>query len=136
VNQIRVLLAEDHPAVSAQLRELLAHDCDVVAVVKDGYALLGAAVRLKPDVTVADIALPGVDGIEAARQILQNTPGARIVLITVDDSPALLSRGLDAGVHGYVSKLTAGDELLPAVQAALRGEKYISPSLLRKPATP
>jgi DNA-binding NarL/FixJ family response regulator len=122
----RVLLAEDHAAVAAHLRELLAMEHNVVAVVKDGYGLLGAADTLHPDIIVADIALPGIDGIAASTQILEKNPDAKIVLVTVDDSRAMVERGLAAGVMGYVLKLTAGDELLPAIAAAARGEKYLS----------
>ena len=133
MSRCRVLVAEDHVAVATQLHRLLAADVDVVAMVRDGYALLGAANTLWPDVIVADIALPGVDGIAASQKIIEANPDARIVLVTVDDNPALLTRGLEVGVMGYVMKLMAGEELLTAVLSAWRGERYIS-RMLRSPS--
>jgi DNA-binding NarL/FixJ family response regulator len=125
----RVLLAEDHPAVAQQLKGLLATEFDVIAVVPDGFALLDAAAGLKPDVIVCDIEMPGMDGIVAATEILKHDPATRVVFVTVHDEPALVERGLACGALGYVQKLTAGDDLLPAVQSALRGERHVSPEL-------
>src|SRR5262249_59954166 len=92
----------------------------------DGHALLEAAAKYRPDVIVADIAMPGLDGIAAARALLRADPGARIVFVTVHGEPELVQQALAVGVLGYVLKLAAGDELVPAVHAALRGERSLS----------
>ena len=123
----RVLLADDHKENAALLRDLLQGECDVVASVEDGRALVDAAERLSPDVVVTDIGMPGVNGIEAARQILKRQPGTRIVFVTVYSDPAVVERGLATGALGYVLKSHAGDELLPAVRAAVRGERHVVP---------
>jgi DNA-binding NarL/FixJ family response regulator len=122
----RVLLADDHLTVAQQLRDLLEPDFQVVAVVDNGQALLIAAERYRPDVIVTDITMPGLDGITAARQLLRREPGARIVFITIHNDPAVVKECLAAGALGYVSKLAAGEELVAAVHAALRGERHVS----------
>ena len=125
----RLLLAEDHPETAERLCKLLRADFDVIASVEDGNALVDAAERLSPDVIVADIAMPGVDGIEAVTRIRRKNPDARIVLVTVHSEWMLVEAGLAAGAFGYVLKDTAGDELVPAVRAALSGRQYVSPEL-------
>jgi DNA-binding NarL/FixJ family response regulator len=127
----RVLLADDHPAVVKDLCALLEPEFDVVATVGDGHALVAAAQALAPDVIVTDITMPGLDGIEAAREILQKNPAARIVFVTVHDEPELVKKGTAIGVLGYVLKPTAGEDLVPAIHAARRGEHHVSPTLGR-----
>ena len=129
IGRARVVLAEDHPAVLEQLRRLLGESFDVIACVRDGYALLGAALALRPDVVVSDVAMPGIDGIEAAAQIRQAMPQMVIVFVSVHDEQALVDRGLQTGALGYVLKNAAGEELVPAVHAALRGEQHVSSKL-------
>jgi DNA-binding NarL/FixJ family response regulator len=124
-----VLLADDHTPTAEQLRKLLQRHFDVVALVEDGRALVSAVARLSPDVIVADISMPALDGIDAAALILRSNPAARIVLITVHDEPILVNRALAAGALGYVLKDAAGDELVPAVHAALGGRRYVSRAL-------
>ena len=124
-----VLLADDHAETAQQLRELLEPQFDVVALVEDGRALVSSAARLLPDAIVADISMPGLDGIEASVLIRRSAPDARIVLVTVHSESVLVARGLAAGALGYVLKDAAGDELVPAVRAALGGERFVSSAL-------
>jgi DNA-binding NarL/FixJ family response regulator len=123
----RVLLADDHPAVVKELRAVLEPEFEVVATVEDGCALLAAAAALAPDVIVTDIAMPGLDGIAAASEILRRNPAARIVFVTVHEDAEMVKKGMAIGVLGYVVKLTAGEDLVPAIHAALRGEHHVSP---------
>ena len=126
MNRTRVLLAEDHADVAEQLRGVLASEFEVVGTVGDGQCLVEAADTLNPDVIVTDIAMPGLDGIAAARVIRERHPDARIVLVTVHDDRALVQQGFAVGVLGYVLKLAAGDDLLPAVHAAVAGKRFVS----------
>ena len=121
----RVLLADDHADVAEQLRDILEPEFEVVATVKDGAALLSAADALHPDVIVTDIFMPVMDGLEATTQIVHSSPGARVVLITIQDEPEIKRCGLAAGALGYVVKFTADLDLLPAVRAALQGERFV-----------
>jgi DNA-binding NarL/FixJ family response regulator len=108
------------------LRELVQESFDVVGQVGDGVALVEEADRLSPDVIVTDVGMPGLDGLEAARRILASHPSSRIVLITVHSNRALVEKALAAGVLGYVVKRVMGDALVPAIHAALRGDRRVT----------
>ncbi|MFC5577792.1 response regulator transcription factor [Lysobacter niabensis] len=124
-----VVVAEDHPAVAAQLRELLAHEFEVAAVVGDGQALVEAVQRLSPQVAVTDISMPGTDGIDATRLLLKTNPRTRVILLTVHHDLNLVRQGLLAGCSGYVLKSSAGEELLMAIDTALQGGTFLSAEL-------
>lgn len=129
VSRTRLLLADDHLETAAQLRDLLQPEFDVIAHVTDGRTLVCDAARLLPDVIISDISMPELDGITAAARILEQNPLARIIFVSVHADPVLVARGLATGALGYVLKLAAGDDLVPAVHAALRGERHVSSSL-------
>ena len=126
---VRVLVADDHPTVAEGLRAVLESEFDVIATVGDGNALVAAATTLTPDVIVTDITMPGLDGIAAASEILRRHPRARIVFVTIHNDAELVQKGLATGALGYVLKLNAGEELVPAIHAALRGEQHVSPRI-------
>ena len=129
VSRIRLLLADDHLETAAQLRQLLQQEFEVIAHVTDGRSLVRDAKRLSPDVIVSDISMPEMDGISATAAMLRENPAARIVLVTVHGDPTLVARGLETGALGYVLKDSAGDDLVPAIYAALRGERHVSEGL-------
>jgi len=128
VDRATIILADDHPHVATQLRYLLGETFEVVAVVDDGHALVQAAARLRPDMVVTDISMPGMDGIQAAREMRHHQPSLRIVFITVHDDVALARIAMEVG-QGYVLKASAGEELVEAVNAVLGGGKFVSASL-------
>jgi DNA-binding NarL/FixJ family response regulator len=125
----RLLLADDHLETVELLRELLQPEFDVIGHVTDGRTLVRHACRLSPDVIVSDISMPDVDGLTAAAEILRHNPGARIVLITVHSDRTLVARALQTGALGFVLKLSAGEDLVPAIRAALRGDRLVSAAL-------
>jgi DNA-binding NarL/FixJ family response regulator len=125
----RLVLADDHRIVAEGLHGLLAPFYDVVAVVGDGYALLDAAARLKPDVVVADVTMPGLGGIEATARLAREHPDIRVVILTMHRHEAYARRALEAGALGYVLKVAAPDELVSAIEAALAGRVYVSAAL-------
>jgi DNA-binding NarL/FixJ family response regulator len=129
MSQPRLLLADDHKETADLLCGLLQTEFDVIAQVYDGHALVNAVERLSPDVIVSDISMPGLDGIVAATVILRKNPAARIVFVTVHSDPSLVERSFATGALGYVVKPAAGDELIPAVHSALRGERHVSRAL-------
>jgi DNA-binding NarL/FixJ family response regulator len=119
-----VVLADDQTATSALLERLLRTEFDVVATVGDGRALVEAVARVSPDAIVTDISMPVLDGIEAAQEILYRNASARVVFVTVHADALMMQRGLAVGGLGYVAKVSAGEQLVPAVWAALRGERW------------
>jgi DNA-binding NarL/FixJ family response regulator len=124
-----VVLAEDHPAMAAELQELLMEDYDVVEIVPDGAALIEAARKHLPDAIVSDIAMPGINGLVATATLLARRPDAPIILVTVQDNRAVIRKALDCGARGYVLKCDAGNELVAAVRLALEGGLYLSSSV-------
>ena len=125
----RVLLADDHPAILALTAAVLAGECLVVGTVGNGCELLAEAERLHPDLIVLDITMPGLDGIEAARQLRRSPRPARLVFLTVHEDADFARAALDAGGLGYVVKARLATDLLPAIRAALADCRFISPTL-------
>ncbi|QNK01012.1 response regulator [Dyella telluris] len=125
-----LVLAEDHAPIAEQLRELLGEVFDVLAVVAHGEALVKAVRRLQPDAVVTDISMPGMDGMQAARELLADRPGLPVVFITVHDDVTLARAALSIG-KGYVLKASAGDELIDALEHVLAGDYFLSPALGR-----
>jgi DNA-binding NarL/FixJ family response regulator len=119
-----LVLADDQTAAGALLEQLLEPEFEIVATVRDGQALVDAAARFCPDAVVTDISMPVLDGIEAARKILDSNPAARVVFVTVHADPLLVQKGFAVGGLGYVPKVSAGEELVLAIRAALRGERW------------
>jgi two-component system, NarL family, invasion response regulator UvrY len=126
VSRARLLLADDNALVADEIRKLLEPSFDVVGVVHSGEALEAAFEALAPEVIVTDIAMPGEGGLVAVRRIRERHPGMRVVLLTVIDASPMIRVGLSAGAQGYVVKEDAADELVPAVEAALEGRRYVS----------
>jgi DNA-binding NarL/FixJ family response regulator len=125
----RVLLADDHRILAEGLRSLLEPEFEVVGVVGDGRELVSAARRLQPDVIVADITMPSLNGIEAALQLRGAGVVAKVVFLTMHDDVAYARRALEAGASGFVLKHSASSELVKAVRAALCGKTYVTPPI-------
>jgi len=123
----RVLLADDHPQMLSALREMLAPHFDVVAAVSDGEAALDAAARTNPDLFVSDIAMPGLNGFKAARELNRRGSSARVVFLTCHEDNDYISEALRLGANGYVVKRRMHLELIPALNLALGGQYFISP---------
>ncbi len=122
----RVLIAEDHALVREGLRELLSADFDVVDVVADGRALLEVARRAQPDVIVLDIRMPELNGLEAARQIHQLSPGSRLIFVSALNKPDDVREAFRAGAVGFVDKCSTSSHLFAAICAASTGRRYLS----------
>jgi DNA-binding NarL/FixJ family response regulator len=127
----RVLLADDHALLLEAFERLLERDCDVVGKVADGAALVEQAAALHPDAIVADIGMPGLNGLEAARAILHRNPGVRIVFLTVAEEPGIAAEAFRLGAAGYLLKRSAAGELLQALSAVLANQQYLTPLVAR-----
>jgi len=124
-----VLLADDHPIVVEGLRSILEQEFDLVGTVKDGRALLAAAEDLKPDVILADISMPLLNGLEAVQQLKRDGPAVKVVFLTMHTDADMAMAAFEAGASGYVVKESAGEELVSAIHAVLNGRLYVSPAL-------
>ncbi len=129
MSQPRVLLADDHRIVAEGLKGILDPEFDLVGIVEDGRALVEAAGKLKPDVIVADIGMPQLNGIDAMVQLKQDNPRVKVVFLTMHREAAYARRALEAGASGFVLKHSAPDELVIAIRAALAGQTFITPAL-------
>ncbi len=125
----RLLLADDHRMVAEGLKSLLSPDFELVGVVEDGRALLEKARTLHPDVIVADITMPELNGLTALAALRKENPSVKVVILTMHQDPAYARRALEAGALGYVLKHSAPAELVTAIRAALQGATYISPAV-------
>jgi DNA-binding NarL/FixJ family response regulator len=125
----RVLLADDHLLVAEALRSLLISEFELVGVVEDGRALVEAARRQRPDVIVADVTMPHLNGIDALIQLRQGGDRVPVVFLTMHRDVTFARRALDAGASGFVLKHSAPAELVLAIRAALAGRTYLTPQL-------
>lgn len=127
----RVLIADDHRVVAQGLKTMLSAEFDLVGVVADGQAMIDAATSLRPDVVVADVSMPVLNGIDALEALRQQGVDIPVVFLTMHNQPGYARRALRAGASGYVLKLAAPEELIQAIHAALAGGTFVSPSLAR-----
>ena len=125
----RVLLADDHRIVAEGLRSLLEEEFELSGIVEDGRAMVKAARELRPDVIVADISMPLLNGIDALAQLRQHDPAVRVVFLTMHRDVAYARRAIEAGAAGFVLKHSASAELVLAVRAALQGRTFVTPDL-------
>ena len=125
----RVLLCDDHLLVAEALKSLLAPEFDLVGVVEDGRAMIEAAGTLRPDVIVADVSMPHLNGIDALVRLRQGGDHTPVVFLTMHRDVAFARRALEAGASGFVLKHSAPAELLTAIRAALEGQIYLTPQL-------
>jgi DNA-binding NarL/FixJ family response regulator len=125
----KVLLADDHLLVAEALKSLLAPEFDLVGVVADGRALIDAAGTLRPDVIVADVTMPHLNGIDAMVQLRQGGNRVPVVFLTMHRDATFARRAIEAGASGFVLKHSAPAELVSAIRAALEGRTYLTPQL-------
>jgi len=125
----RILLADDHRIVAEGLRGLLEPEFELIGIVEDGRALLAAAEKLRPDVIVADISMPLLNGIDSVRQIKMTHEEIKVVFLAMHPDVTYAASAFEAGASGYVLKHSAPSELIAAIQSALRGKTYVTPLL-------
>jgi DNA-binding NarL/FixJ family response regulator len=127
----RILLADDHSALLEGITALLTPQFDIVGTVADGTTLVSEALRLRPDLIVADITMPGLSGIDAAHRLREFASSAKIVFLTIHSEEQFVQACIAEGALGYVVKGHMKAHLIPAIQAALIGESYVSPLIPR-----
>jgi DNA-binding NarL/FixJ family response regulator len=127
----RVILADDHAMLIEAFCKFLQSRYEIVATVSDGRALLEVAPKLKPDVIVADIAMPLLDGMEAGLRLKKDMPGVKLIFLTMNEDPDLAVEAMASGASGYLLKKSAGSELFLAIDRALKGKSYVTPQIAR-----
>lgn len=125
----RVLLADDHVLVLEGLSKLLQKEFDLIGTATSGAAAIEMASDLQPDVVLMDISMPGMNGIDAARQLRERAPNTKVIALTMHNSPTYVRESMKAGMAGYVLKQSAATELSSAVQTVMRNERYITPAV-------
>jgi RNA polymerase sigma factor (sigma-70 family) len=131
VNKVRILIADDHGIVRKGLRlQLEQHEnFEVVGEAADGREAVRAADELKPDVVIMDIAMPNLNGIQAATQLVKRNPHIGIIMLSMHSDESYLTRTLAAGAKGYLLKDTADVDLYRAVQVVAQGKPFFSPAI-------
>jgi DNA-binding NarL/FixJ family response regulator len=128
-NRSRILIADDHTLIAELCKRLLETEFDVVGVVSDGRALVRAALELKPDVIVMDIAMPVLNGLDAGRQIRELLPAVKLVYLTMNSDVEMAAEAFRRGANGYLLKTCAAVEMVIGVRDVLRGKSYMSSAL-------
>jgi DNA-binding NarL/FixJ family response regulator len=123
----RVLLADDHALLLAAFDRLLADECQIVGHAADGRAAVAAAETLKPDVVVMDIAMPLLNGLEAARRIKRKLRDVKLIFVTMNEDAHLVAEAFRAGASAYLLKRSAASELSTAIREAMQGRSYVTP---------
>jgi DNA-binding NarL/FixJ family response regulator len=131
LNRPRVLLADDHHEFLERVRSILACDSDVVGSAMNGRELVAQVEALRPDVVVADISMPVLNGIDAVRQLLAIGSTAKFIFLTLHEDGAFVGACFAAGAMGYVLKKRISTDLVVAVQEVLSGRQFVSPPLSR-----
>ena len=123
----RILLADDHELLLEQVATLLQSKFDVVGTARNGLEMVSEALRLMPDIIVADISMPGLSGIEATRELHERGSTAKVVFLTVHPEAEFVDACVAEGASAYVAKSHIKRDLIPAVNAALAGRWFVSP---------
>jgi DNA-binding NarL/FixJ family response regulator len=131
MSKIRILLADDHAVLRAGIRVLLEMqpDLEVVGDASDGAQTLACVRRLRPDVVLMDIGMPGMDGLAATRQVKEISPSTRILILTQHENREYVLPALKVGASGYVLKRSEGDELLNAIRTVHAGGTFLDPTV-------
>ena len=128
---VRVLLADDHTLVRAGLRKLLESvpDLEVVGEASDGLALIALVAKLQPELVLMDIAMPGLNGLDATARVMKEWPATRVLILSMHQNEEYVRQALRYGAAGYLLKDAAPMELDLALKAVLRGDTYLSPAV-------
>lgn len=131
MNRLTIVLADDHHVVRQGLRTLLEAElgCTVVGEAAEGLTAIEIVERLKPDVLIVDMMMPGLNGLEVTRRVVQRAPATRIVVLSMHADEPYVREALRAGAVAYVLKESRASEFVEAVRAAASGKRYLSPVL-------
>ena len=131
MKNIRIVLADDHTMVRNGLRLILErqHDFEVIGEASDGREVQRLVEAHKPDVVVMDIGMPGLNGVEAARRIVEDFPATKVAILSMHKDEAYVVRSLKAGVRAYLLKDSAESDLIAAIRSVMDGRSFFSPAI-------
>ncbi len=128
----RLLIADDHKLLADACKNMLEPEFQVIGIETDGRALVQAAFTLKPDVVIADISMPLLNGLDAGEQIKKKLRAVKLIFLTMNNSAEVAAEAFRRGASGYVLKQSAAEELLAAVRNVVRGQSYLSPLIAKE----
>ena len=127
----RVFLADDHALLLEAFSNLLESRCEVVGTATDGRQMLDEACRLRPDVVVADISMPHLNGFDAGEKLKRLLPEVKLIFLTVNEDPDMVTEAFRIGANGYLLKSSAASELFQAIDVVLNHGNYVTPEVTR-----
>jgi DNA-binding NarL/FixJ family response regulator len=130
-NVPRIVIADDHTLVAEACRKLLEADYEIVATVSDGRTLVRAVAEFRPHLVIVDVAMPLLNGLDAAQQAKELMPSVKIVFLTMNHDADLAAEAFRRGASGFLLKTCAASELVVAVREVLRGKSYLSPMIAK-----
>ncbi|MGA2369540.1 MAG: response regulator [Candidatus Korobacteraceae bacterium] len=131
MGRVRILIADDHTMIAAGFQKLLEPRYEVVGCVADGHALLKAAPELNPDIVLLDVAMPLLNGLDAARELRKKMPHVKLVFLTMNPGADIAAEALRIGASAYLLKTSKPSELLQAIHDVVKGNSYVTPPVKR-----
>jgi len=121
-----VLIADDHAVLLERLVSLLKERFEIVGTAMTGKLLIEGAARLRPDVVVTDISMPGLNGLQALGRVKKASPETKVIVLTIDADADLAAYAIHSGASGFITKVSASDELVTAIHEVLQGRVYVT----------
>jgi len=131
MRRVRIMIADDHTMIAAGFQKLLEPHYEVVGCVADGHALLKAAPELRPDIVLLDVAMPLLNGLDAARELRSKMPQVKLVFLTMNPAADIAAEAFRIGASAYLLKTSKASELLQAIHAVVKGGSYVTPQIKR-----
>jgi DNA-binding NarL/FixJ family response regulator len=132
VSRPRLVVADDHAMFADALRRVVEPECEVVATVGDGRALVATVAEHHPDLVVTDVSMPLLNGVEATRQMTRADSRLKVIVLTMHESPEFAIQAFEAGAAGYLLKHSAAEELVQAIREVLKGRHYVTPLIAKE----
>jgi DNA-binding NarL/FixJ family response regulator len=130
-SRLRVLLADDHKMLLDAFRGLLEPQYEIVGIASDGRALVDLAISVRPEVIILDIAMPGLNGMDACAKLRRKLPETRFIFLTMNEDPDIAAEAIKIGASGYLLKSSTSAELFIAIEQAIAGKTYITPLITK-----
>jgi len=131
MGRVRILIADDHTMIAAGFQKLLEPHYEVVGCVADGHALLKAVPELNPDIVLLDVAMPLLNGLDAARELRKKMPHVKLIFLTMNPGADIAAEAFRIGASAYLLKTSKASELLQAIHAVVKGNSYVTPLIKR-----